>query len=874
MRPSSAFTSNVQEDKDAAQAALDADAEDGMDEAQWIGHIADLQAAHSSHVAGMVYARGIMDQAGTTAHRQRMFRVSSTDWHRFLGFASADQPVDELGKRKRSPWEDEAEESRVYRRHRLNTMDMTSALQQMTGQATIQFRGVQAPALRAIQDGESPVVAVMPTGGGKSMLFMLPAFAEPSGTTIVVVPLLALRSDMIRRCQALGISCVAWESRRPPDEATIVLVTPESAVTDDFHTFINRLQQTRRLDRIVIDECHVVLNNQRDFRPQLRQLGRLNHARTQMVLLTATLPPQLESTLLQRMQYPREQVSMFRARTSRPNVAYRVWQPFGVRASRDWFTAEPVTAFIQQRIQQAEPGKVIIYANVVRQVVDMARIIGCEAFHSQQIDKPSILERFTQGHTRVIAATSALGMGVDIPDIRCIIHLGAPRCLLDYAQESGRAGRDGQTSEAIIIQPEGPLRWPQDASPGDTELVTEYMEVVPGVGCRRYVLDEYLDGTVDGYRRQRCQDENPEEVPCDGCHPGWHEVSIVQPKSSTADPYTIVEPPQSPSPEHSMSSPSAYSNSANRHPQTIDIDHPSSSMAEPHGINEPPQSPATQYIMSSPSHATSSQDPPMDDPRSMDIDHPSSSMVDPRRVNQPQQSPDTQYIMSSPSHVTPSQDPPMDHPSSPHPSEAAFQSQPPRIDVAEQQRQRIHIQRQAAVDIQQRARDAQQWLDEELIESQAPQWQRQCYICTIQGHAWNEHDLYSCRGPASQVAKQWMLEIRRKIRYARFTACFRCGMPQSICSGWQVGGGTTCAYRDVLIPMTAAMVYGPWAERVQPLWARRLQAFGVDWQDIELVGAFLGQATVGVQGQHNQLFTLFCWLRRICMELEQPSIPN
>jgi hypothetical protein len=121
-----------------------------MDKAQWIGRIADLQAAHSSHVAGMVYARGIMDQAGTTAHRQRMFRVSSTDWHQYLGFASADAPVEELGKRKRSPWEDEAEESRVYRRHRLNTMDMTSALQQMTGQATIQFRGVQAPALRAI----------------------------------------------------------------------------------------------------------------------------------------------------------------------------------------------------------------------------------------------------------------------------------------------------------------------------------------------------------------------------------------------------------------------------------------------------------------------------------------------------------------------------------------------------------------------------------------------------------------------------------------------------------------------------------------------------------------------------------------------------
>ncbi|KAF7174655.1 hypothetical protein CNMCM6106_000807 [Aspergillus hiratsukae] len=106
----------------------------------------------------------------------------------------------------------------------------------------MRFRGVQDPAIRAIQRGESPVVAVMPTGGGKSMLFMVPAFATPGGTTVVVVPLVALRADMTRRCQQLGISCVAWESRRPPDAASIVLVTPESAVSPDFHTFLNRLR--------------------------------------------------------------------------------------------------------------------------------------------------------------------------------------------------------------------------------------------------------------------------------------------------------------------------------------------------------------------------------------------------------------------------------------------------------------------------------------------------------------------------------------------------------------------------------------------------------------------------------------------------------
>jgi hypothetical protein len=102
--------------------------------------------------------------------------------------------------------------------------------------------------------GKSHVVAVMPTGAGKSMLFMLPAWAEQGGTTVVVVPLIALRGDIMRRCRKLGISCAEWNSRRPPDAAAAVLVTPESAVGEEFATFLNRLRATWQLDRIVIDE--------------------------------------------------------------------------------------------------------------------------------------------------------------------------------------------------------------------------------------------------------------------------------------------------------------------------------------------------------------------------------------------------------------------------------------------------------------------------------------------------------------------------------------------------------------------------------------------------------------------------------------------
>ena len=180
--------------------------------------------------------------------------------------------------------------------------------------------------MRAIQQGVSPVVVVMPTGGGKSILFMLPAWVG-GGLTVVVVPLIALRQDMVVRCEQLGISCVAYNSQRPPDEASIVLVTPETTRSASFQTFLNRQRLLQRLERIVIDECHVVLNNQDDFRPQLQEMGQLRAAKTQMVMLTATLPPAAEKILFYRMGWPQDQVAIYRARTHRPNVAYRVWRP-------------------------------------------------------------------------------------------------------------------------------------------------------------------------------------------------------------------------------------------------------------------------------------------------------------------------------------------------------------------------------------------------------------------------------------------------------------------------------------------------------------------------------------------------------------------
>lgn len=188
----------------------------------------------------------------------------------------------------------------MERRIRLRRMNAAAELERMM-RVEVSFRSEQGKAMEAIQKGESPIVAIMPTGAGKSVLFISPAWVEPGGVTIVVVPLQVLKKDMIYRCEEIGIRCGVWDGRSQPDGASIVLVTPEKATSEEFGTFVNRIRQTGRLDRIVIDECHVILNDQLNFRKHLQELGRLANAETQMILLTATLPPIEEGKLFGRI---------------------------------------------------------------------------------------------------------------------------------------------------------------------------------------------------------------------------------------------------------------------------------------------------------------------------------------------------------------------------------------------------------------------------------------------------------------------------------------------------------------------------------------------------------------------------------------------
>jgi RecQ family ATP-dependent DNA helicase len=207
----------------------------------------------------------------------------------------------------------------------------------------VQFRGKQRQAVEAILQNKSPVFVVMGTGQGKSLCFMLPAASCAGGITLVVVPLVSLLGDMMVRCEQLGIPCAEWRTDQVPGHASIVFVTPELALTKRFLDYIEALRVTARLDRVVVDECHTILEGTPAFRPKLRELGRLALVGVQMVYLTATLPPRREAELFTLTNTRPEDVEMIRMRTTRRNIAYSV---VSVRPGSGQDASEVMTAAV------------------------------------------------------------------------------------------------------------------------------------------------------------------------------------------------------------------------------------------------------------------------------------------------------------------------------------------------------------------------------------------------------------------------------------------------------------------------------------------------------------------------------------------------
>ena len=382
----------------------------------------------------------------------------------------------------------------------MKNTDLNKILQRILGpKARYQYN--QREILHQILNRTSLILAIAPTGSGKSLLYQIPSLIDPLGVTIVILPLKSLLFDQLERARRLNISATIFDPRNPPDSVRLVLTTPETSLKPEFQSFLQRLRTFHQLDRIVIDECHIILNKKQDFRRCLSQLGQLMENRTQIVLLTATLPPRYQPELFNKLYIKESEVKIYRSSSNRSNIHY------SVRLDQ---SQDQILDLIRQKSNQYLSDRLVVYTRTRGIADNLRKRFKWPIYYSNSTGRQQVLRDFLDSNKRNqrIIATSSLGLGLDVSNIRVIIHIGRPYTLYDYAQESGRAGRDRLPSEAILMIPSNTIQLGRPLSRDEKMEEAEISDYI-GSQCRRYLFSGYLDDS-----KSNCQEKDEK---CDIC---------------------------------------------------------------------------------------------------------------------------------------------------------------------------------------------------------------------------------------------------------------------------------------------------------------------------------------------------------------------
>jgi ATP-dependent DNA helicase RecQ len=316
------------------------------------------------------------------------------------------------------------------------------------------FRGEQEAIVEHVASGGDALV-LMPTGGGKSLCYQIPALLRP-GVGIVVSPLIALMQDQVDALRQLGVKAAFLNSSLAAEEARevqralaqgaldILYVAPERLLTPGFLETLERIQAGPGLALFAIDEAHCVSQWGHDFRPEYRELTVL-HERfpaVPRIALTATADAPTRNEIVERLAL--EQASRFVSSFDRPNIRYRVTQKANAR--------QQLLAFLEAE-HPSDAG--IVYCLSRRKVEETAgwlRERGWDAlpYHAglDAATRNANQTRFLREEGVVMVATVAFGMGIDKPNVRFVAHLDLPKSMEGYYQETGRAGRDGLPADA------------------------------------------------------------------------------------------------------------------------------------------------------------------------------------------------------------------------------------------------------------------------------------------------------------------------------------------------------------------------------------------------------------------------------------------
>jgi len=387
--------------------------------------------------------------------------------------------------------------------HSMNSIHDT--LQQVFG--LHEFRPFQQEIVEQVLNGGDAFV-LMPTGGGKSLCYQLPALHRP-GLAIVVSPLISLMKDQVDALLANGVRAAMYNSNLDAGETRSVLsrlyngeldllyVAPERMMRPDF---IRSLEQIP-LALIAIDEAHCVSQWGHDFRPEYAALGELRQyfPEVPFIALTATADPQTRDDIVKVLGL--HNARLFTTSFDRPNIRYTVLEKHRPQSQ--------LLRFL--RGQEGNSG--IVYALSRKRVEEIAghlndRGHSAAAYHAglSALTRRDVQERFIRDDVSIVVATVAFGMGIDKPNVRFVVHYDLPRHMEGYYQETGRAGRDGLAADALMLfgsQDVATARYHLDQNGNDNQRRIDSHKLNSMVGfaesltCRRRVLLGYLGEQLD-----------------------------------------------------------------------------------------------------------------------------------------------------------------------------------------------------------------------------------------------------------------------------------------------------------------------------------------------------------------------------------------
>ena len=314
------------------------------------------------------------------------------------------------------------------------------------------FRPPQQEVIERVLAGED-VFLVMPTGGGKSLCYQIPALHR-DGVAIVVSPLIALMKDQVDALIANGVQAACLNSSLSATEAGRVFQQMDKGTLNLLYVAPERLMMPEFLERLgtlklalfAIDEAHCISQWGHDFRPEYTQLGRLRpqFPGVPIVAMTATADPETRKDILGQLGLPN--ATVFVAGFDRPNITYTVIPKQKPLAQ--------LGTFLRNRRDEAG----IVYALSRKRVDQVAKQLqasgfSAAAYHAGLPDdeRRRVQEAFQRDDIRIVVATVAFGMGIDKPNVRFVVHYDMPKSVESYYQETGRAGRDGLPSEALML---------------------------------------------------------------------------------------------------------------------------------------------------------------------------------------------------------------------------------------------------------------------------------------------------------------------------------------------------------------------------------------------------------------------------------------